>query len=180
MAIEMPDRLKQIAVRFEAGETEKIIYTPSDATVRGTQINYNGYAATIKGISFLESLPEAVVPLDDPTDSTLIRQQKAALFNANPHKRIMLYLRDSSNNEFELAYIDFYHVIPFYMTSINPYFASLELYGIEYDWQLIGRQIDAGSGLLTGQEFITITGYVVERAAFLQDDDLTVYNYIGV
>lgn len=180
MAIEMPDKLKQIAVKFVAGQTEKIIYTPSNANVRGVAINYNGYSATIKGMSFLNSLTEAVVPIDNPGDTTLERQQKALIFNANPHKRIMLYLRDPSNNLFELAYIDFYNVVPYYLTSINPYFASLELYGIQYDWELIGRNIDASWGLLTGSEFITITGYVIERSSFLQDADLTVYNFIGI
>ena len=187
MAIEMPDRIAQIASRITpaTANQEAVLYTPSTASVLSTTVNYQGYMAVIRCAAYIDSLTQIFVPIDDPADTTARREQKAQLFRANPKKGLLISLRSPSNEDFEIGIIDLFNVKPIFLSGANEYFTDLELYGIKFGWKIHAKMIDRNWGLLqnnTGEgqqdDFVSITGFVVEKSGFLQDHNNAVYNYI--
>ncbi len=184
MAVELPDRIAQIAQRFTPTNQEATLYTPSSTSVLGTEINYQGYMAVVRCAAYIDSLSQVFVPVDDPGDTTARREQKAQLFRANPKKGILISLRSPSNIDFEVGIIDVFNVKPIFLSGINEYFTDLELYGIQSGWKIQAKIIDRGFGLLqnnTGEgqqnDWVSVTGYVVEKGGFLQDHNNVVYNF---
>lgn len=187
MAIEMPDRIAQIASRIipATANQEAVLYTPSTASVLGTTVNYQGYMAVIRCAAYIDSLTQVFVPIDDPVDTTARREQKAQLFRANPKKGLLISLRSPTNEDFEVGIIDLFNVKPMFLSGANEYFTDLELYGIKFGWKIQAKIVDRGWGLLqnnTGEgqqnDFVSITGFVVEKSGFLQDHNNNVYNFI--
>jgi len=187
MAIEMPDRVAQVAARITAAtpSQEAVLYTPSTASVLSTTINYQGYMAVIRCASYLDSITETWVPIDDPADTTARREQKAQLFRSNHKKGLQILLRSPTNQDFEVGMIDLFNVKPIFLTGMNEYFTDLEFYGIKFGWRIVAKMVDRGHGLLAnntgaGQQndWLSITGFVVEKSSFLQDHNNVVYNYI--
>lgn len=183
MAIEMPDRIGQIAQRFTPGNQEATLYTPSTASVLGTSVNYQGYMAVIRCAAHIDSLSQTFVPIDDPGDTTARREQKAQLFRANPKKGLLISLRSPTNEDFEVGIIDLFNVKPIFLSGVNEYFTDLELYGIKFGWKIQAKIVDRGFGLLqnnTGNgkqnDWVSVTGFVVEKSGFLQDHNNVVYN----
>jgi hypothetical protein len=94
-------------------------------------------------------------------------------------------LRSPTNQDFEVGMIDLFNVKPIFLTGINEYFTDLEIYGIKFGWRIVARMVNRGHGLLAnntgaGQQndWLSITGFVVEKSSFLQDHNNIVYNYI--
>jgi hypothetical protein len=187
MAIDMPDRIAQIAARItpETSNQEAILYTPSNATVLGTPINYQGHMAVIRVASYIDSLNQTFAPVILPSDTLAQKEQKNQMFRANPKKGLLISLQNPSGQSFEIGIIDLYNVKPIFLTGINEFFTDLEFYGIGFGWRIRAIMIDRGNGLLqnntgTGlqNDWVSITGYVVEKSSFLQDHNNIVYNYI--
>jgi hypothetical protein len=184
MAIEMPDRIAQIAFKFTPATQEGALYTPSSASVLGTSVNYQGYMAVLRCAAYIDSLSQVFVPIDDPGDTTARREQKAQLFRANPKKGLLISLRGPANEDFEVGIIDLFNVKPIFLSGINEYFTDLELYGIKFGWKIQAKIVDRGHGLLqnnTGEgqqnDWVSVTGFVVEKSGFLQDHNNVVYNF---
>ena len=187
MAIEMPDRIAQIAARITpaTANQEAVLYTPSTASVLSTAVNYQGYMAVIRCAAYIDSLSQVFVPIDDPADTTARREQKAQLFRANPKKGLLISLRSPTNEDFEVGIIDLFNVKPIFLSGANEYFTDLELYGIKFGWKIQAKIVDRDYGLLqnnTGEgqqnDWVSITGFVIERSSFLQDRNDTILNYI--
>lgn len=187
MAIDMPDRMAQIAARITptTSNQEAILYTPSNATVLGTPINYQGHMAVIRVASYIDSLTQTFAPMILPSDTLAQKEQKNQMFRANPKKGLLVSLQNPSGQNFEIGIIDLYNVKPIFLTGINEFFTDLEFYGIRFGWRIRANMIDRGNGLLqnnTGaglqNDWVSITGYVVEKSSFLQDHNNIVYNYV--
>lgn len=187
MAIDMPDRMAQVAARITPATSnqEAILYTPSSASVLGTNINYQGHMAVIRVACYLDSVSPTFAPMILATDTLAQKEQKNQMFRANPKKGVLVSLRDPSGQDFEVGMIDLYNVKPIFLTGINEFFTDLEFYGIEFGWSIHAKLIDRGHGLLrnntgAGQQndWVSITGYVVEKSSFLQDHNNIVYNYV--
>ena len=188
MAIPMPERKKNIGKKILATDTNQSVYlyTPSEATVLGTVINYNGDMARIRVCASLDSLPLTVTPVILPTDTNAVKEQKNHFFRNQPKKGLMVYLQSPVGEKFEVGVIDIYNVKPRFLTGINEFFSDLEIYGIEFGWKIFVEIVDRGWGLLqvnNGENQIDdqvhITGFVIEQSSFLQDHNNVVYNYVG-
>lgn len=187
MAIDMPDRVAQVAARITPATSnqETILYTPSSATVLGTAINYQGHMAVIRVACKIDSLTETFAPMILPSDTLAQKEQKNQLFRSSPKKGLLVSLRNPSGQDFEVGMIDLYSVKPIFLTGVNEFFTDLEFYGIKFGWSIHAKMIDRGHGLLqnnTGvglqNDWVSITGYVVEKSSFLQDHNNIVYNYV--
>ena len=180
MAIDMPDRTRQIAARITAStpNQEAILYSPSTSNVLGTPINYQGDAVVIRCCCFISSIAETFPPNILPTDTEAQKEQKNQFFRSTPKKGLMIYLRSPSNQDFEVAVIDLYNVKPVFLAGVNEYFSGLDSYGIQFGWRIVARMIDRGFGLLQQTDWVSITGFVGENSSFLQDHNNIVYNFI--
>lgn len=186
MAIDMPDRIAQIAAKITPATSnqEVILYTSSTATVLGIGINYQGYMATVRCMAYIDSISESFAPIILPTDTEAQKEQKNQFFRANPKKGLMLYLRSPTNEDFEAGLIDLYNVKPVFLAGIDEYFSGVTIYGIKFGWRLVAKVIDRGFGLLQNNtagkqnDWLSITGFVEEKSSFLQDHNNIVYNFI--
>lgn len=187
MAIDMPDRVRQIAARITPATSnqEAVLYTPSTATVLGTEINYQGYAAVIRCCCYLDSITQTFAPTILATDTENQKEQKNQLFRSSPKKGVMLYLRSPTNQDFEVGLIDLYNVKPVFLTGINEYFSGFDSYGVQFGWRIVARMVNRGFGLLqdnTGaalqNDWVSITGFVGEKSSILQDHNNIISNYI--
>lgn len=185
MAIDMPNRVQQIAARLTPASQNAILYTPSSATVLGTPINYNGFMATIRVAAYIDSTPQTFAPIIFPTDTLAQKEQKNQMFRSQPKKGLMIYLQNPTGTNFEVGMIDLYNVKPIFLTGANEFFTDLDTYGIKFGWKIFAQIIDRGFGLLrnnteTSQQndWVSITGFVNETSSFLQGNDDTVYNFI--
>lgn len=187
MAIDMPDRIAQIATKITPATSgqEAILYTPSTATVLGTAVNYQGYMASVRCMAYIDSISETFAPNILPTDTVSQKEQKNQFFRANPKKGLMLFLRSPTNQDFEVGLIDLYNVKPVFLAGINEYFSGITIYGIKFGWRIVAKIIDRGFGLLqnnTGagkqNDWLSITGYVEEKSSVLQDHNNIVYNFV--
>ena len=185
MAIDMPERLGQIAAKLTPANQSAILYTPSSATVLGVPINYNGFMATIRIAAYIDSTLETFAPIILPTDTLAQKEQKNQMFRSQPKKGLMIYLQNASGINFEVGMIDLYNVKPIFLTGANEFFTDLDTYGIKFGWKIFAQIIDRGFGLLqnntgTGKQddWVAITGFVNEKSSFLQGNDDTVYNFI--
>jgi len=188
MAIQMPDRTRQIAAKISASSNPQsaVLYIPSTATVLGTPINYNGGMARIRVCAFLDSLPEVHAPVILPTDTNAQKEQKNQFFRSQPKKGLMVYLQSPVGNEkFEVGMVDLYNIRPCFLTGVSEFFSDLEIYGIQFGWKIVVEVIDRGFGILqanTGanqqNDRVSFTGFAKEESSFLQGSDDTVYNFI--
>lgn len=187
MAIDMPNRVKQIAGKISATSNPQsaTLYTPSTATVLGTPINYNGGMARIRVCAFLESLPEVHAPVILPTDTNAQKEQKNQFFRSQPKKGLMVYLQSPSNEKFEVGMVDLYNIRPCFLTGVSEFFSDLEIYGIQFGWKIVVEVVDRGFGVLqanTGEgqqnDRISFTGFAREDSSFLQGSNDAIYNFI--
>ncbi|MCC3405180.1 MAG: hypothetical protein JGK17_06210 [Microcoleus sp. PH2017_10_PVI_O_A] len=187
MAIHMPDRIAQIAAKITPATSgqEAILYTPSTATVLGTNIKYQGYMATVRCMAYIDSIGETFAPNILPTDTESQKEQKNQFFRANSKKALMVYLRSPQNEDFEAGLIDLYNVKPVFLAGIDEYFSGVTIYGIKFGWRIVAKMIDRGFGLLQNNagagkqnDWLSITGYVEEKSSLLQDHNNIVYNFI--
>lgn len=187
MAIEMPDRTKQIGAKILATSNPQsaTLYTPSTANVLGVPVNYNGGMARIRICAFIDSLPQTHAPIILPTDTLAQKEQKNAFFRSAPKKGILVYLQSPTNELFEVGAIDIYNIKPFFLTGASEFFSDLQLYGIQFGWKIVAETIDRGYGILqtnSGEnqqdDRITFTGFANENSSFLQGSDDTIYNYV--
>ena len=187
MAIPMPKRLYGIKKKIQSNSSPQsaVLYSPTNATVLGTQVNYNGFMARIRVFAILDSLPETHAPVILPTDTLAQKEQKNSFFRSAPKKGLMVYLVSPNGEKFEVGIIDCYNVKPCFLTGINEFFSDLELYGIQYGDKIAVEIIDRGYGLLqanTGEnqqnDYLSITGFVQEESEFLQGSDDTIYNFV--
>ncbi len=180
MAIEMPNRVVQIATRISiaAPNQQADLFSPSSATVLSTNIRYQGYAGSLRAWAAISSIPETFAPANDPRDSPLARQNKLQQFRASPKKGLSVGLVDPGGTFYECFIADLYSVRPGFLMGLNEYFSGLELFGIQAGWKLRAKIVDRGWGLLEGSDYVVISGFVEERSSFLQDENLTIYNFI--
>lgn len=188
MAIDMPDRVRQIAAKISATSNPQnaTLYTPSTAIVLGTPINYNGGMARIRVCAFLDSLPEVHAPVILPTDTNAIKEQKNQFFRSQPKKGLMVYLLNPAGTEkFEVGMVDLYNIRPCFLTGVSEFFSDLEVYGIQFGWKILVEVIDRGFGVLqanTGEgqqnDRISFTGFADEKSSFLQGSDDAIYNFV--
>lgn len=185
MAIDMPNRVQQIATRLTPVNQNAILYTPSSATVLGIPINYNGAMATIRIAAYIDSTLETFAPIILPTDTLARKEQKNQMFRSQPKKGLMIYLQNPTGTNFEIAMIDLYNVKPIFLTGANEFFTDLDAYGIKFGWKIFAQIIDRGFGLLQNNtdtnkqnDWVSITGFINETSSFLQGNDDTVYNFI--
>ncbi len=187
MAIDMPDRIAQIAAKITPATSnqEVILYNPSTATVLGTGINYQGYMATVRCMAYIDSIGESFAPIILPTDTEAQKEQKNQFFRASPKKGLMFFLRSPANEDFEVGLIDLYNVKPVFLAGIDEYFSGVTIYGIKFGWRIVAKIIDRGFGLLANNtgagkqnDWLSITGYVEEKSSLLQDHNNIVYNFI--
>ena len=188
MAIDMPDRIRQIGGRITATSSPQSItlYTPSSASVLGTAVNYNGFMATIRVAAYIDSTPQTFAPVILPTDTLAIKEQKNQLFRSQPKKGLMIYLQPPTGSEkFEVGMIDLYNVKPIFLTGINEFFSDLEIYGIQHGWRIFAEIVNRGFGILqansaAGQQndWVSFSGFVTEKSSFLQGSNDAIYNYI--
>lgn len=180
MAIEMPNRVVQIAARVSPGtpNQQADLFVPSSAAVLNANIRYQGYAGSLRAWSVISSISETFTPANDPRDSPLQRQNKLQQFRASPKKGLSVGLVDPGGTFYECFIADLYSVRPGFLMGLNEYFSGLELFGIQAGWKLRCKVIDRGWGLLEGDDYVVISGFVEERASFLQDESLNVYNFI--
>lgn len=187
MAIDMPDRFKQIGGKILATSNPQSLnlYTPSAATVLGTGVNYNGHMARIRVCAYIDSLPQVFAPVVLPTDTLAQKEQKNQMFRSQPKKGLMAYLQAPTGERFEVGMIDIYNVKPVFLTGVSEFYSDLEVYGIQFGWSIFVEVVDRGFGLLevntgAGQQndWISFTGFVEEKSSFLQGSDDAVYNFV--
>ncbi len=189
MAIDMPDRTRQIAGKILATSNPQsaILYTPSTALVLRAPVNYNGGMARIRICAFLDSIAETQAPIISPTDTLAQKEQKNAFFRSAPKKGLMVYLESPgpANEKFEVAIVDIYNIKPCFLTGVSEFFSDLEIYGIQFGWKIVAEIIDRGHGLLKTNsggnqqnDRIIFTGFASEKSSFLQGSDDVIYNYI--
>ena len=187
MAVEMPDRVIQILGYINANTAgqEVTLYTPGFVNLRGTQIGYNGFLGCLRVVCKLPNQGNFMIPIDSPDDTTAERQIKAEMIRSAPRVGISLYLRRSGVLpviDHLVATADLVNFGNQFKSSLFEDLTDLELYGIQRNVSLIARIENRGHGILqtdaeAGNDEVFIHGYVLERAAFLQDADLTVYAY---
>jgi hypothetical protein len=189
MAIEMPTRIQQIGASIDSATAnqEAVLFTPSQVTLLGTNIRYQGYMAVVRCLAYIDSLQEVFPPIILPTDTLNQKEQKLQLFRQNPKKGLLVSLRNPTTNQsIRVGFIDLYNVKPAFQTGINEYFSAFEVYGIEFGWQLHVQIVDRGWGLLQNNaaplqnDWVHISGYVEEKSSILQDHNNVVYNFVGV
>jgi hypothetical protein len=188
MAIELPKRTKQIAAKITPATPgqEAILYQSSNATVLGTNVNYQGGMAVIRALAYIDSLPETYAPVILPTDTLQQKEQKNQLFRISPKKGLLVSLQSPApaNQDFEVGMIDLYNVKPVFQTGVNEFFSGLTIYGIQSGWKIHAKIVDRGHGLLLPNptplqnDWVSITGYVDENSSILQDHNNIVYNFI--
>lgn len=185
MSIPMPNRKKQITAKIRATSNPQSVdlYTPSSVSLLGTQVNYNGDMARIRVFAVLNSLPEVYVPIILPTDTNAQKEQKNNHFRSQPKIGLMAYLVDPGGEKFEVGLIDCYNVQPNFLTGVSEFFSDLELYGIQYGYKISVEVVDRGFGLLKVNEnqpmdFLSITGFALEKSEFLQGNDNVIYNFV--
>jgi hypothetical protein len=189
MAIGMPDRIQQIGASITPAtpNQEAILYLPSQATLLGTNIRYQGYMAVVRCLAYIDSVQEVFSPVILPTDTLNQKEQKLQLFRQNPKKGLLISLANPTTNQsIRVGFIDLYNVKPAFQTGINEFFSAFQVYGIEFGWQLHVKVVDRGWGLLQNNtsplqnDWVDISGYVEEKSSILQDHNNVIYNFVGV
>jgi hypothetical protein len=186
MAIDMPDRVVQIATRLNFLNLSETIYSVGTAKVLNTLVNYNGFVSTIRVSCYLDSIPEVHAPVILPTDTLVQKEQKNQMFRSQPKIGLLFSLKNANGDAFEVGMIDLYNVKPIFLTAANEFFTDLDVYGMQYGWSIFAEIVDRGFGVLlkfdpdkpTQTDWVSITGFVTEKSSFLQDADTLVYNYI--
>lgn len=187
MAIDMPDRVVQIATRLNFLSLDATVYSVGSAKVLNTPVNYNGFVNTIRVSCYLDSIPEVYAPVILPTDTLAQKEQKNQMFRSQPKIGLLFSLKNTAGDTFEVGMIDLYNVKPIFLTAANEFFTDLDAYGMQYGWSIFAEIVDRGFGILSAfdpskpgsrTDWVSITGFVVEKSSFLQDSDTLVYNYI--
>lgn len=177
MAISLPEQIKQIAVNLTPSNQSGVLYKPRTISVLNSPIPLQGYTAVIRCCAFINSIPETWQPVPDPTDTTARKMQKWQAFRASARKGLLISLRKGSQKT-RIGIIDLYNVQPCFLTGANEYFSALEIYGIEPGWEIFAEIIDRGFGFLENKDGkndeIDVSGYTIERGAFLQDHNLNI------
>ena len=176
MAISLPEQIKQIVVNLSPSNQSGILYRPRSISILGKEIPLQGYIAVIRCCAFINSIPETWQPVPDPTDTSARKIQKWQAFRASPRKGLLISLR-KDNQKSRIGIIDLYNVQPCFLTGANEYFSALEIYGVQPGWEIFAEVVDRGFGLLENKEKtdeVDVSGYVLERGAFLQDHNLNI------
>lgn len=183
MAVELPDRVIQILARLDGTQTnqEVVLYTPGFVSLRNTTVGYNGFLGCLRVVCKLPNKANFLIPIDSPDDTTAMRQIKAESIRSAPKVGISLYLRRQSQ-DYLVASADLVNFGNQFKSSLFEDLTDLELYAIQRQVSLVAKIEDRGYGFLqtnaeVGIDEVFIHGYVLERAAFLQDGDLAIYAY---
>ena len=150
------------------GENEIVIYTPSTNILQGVTLKYYGLINTLRLNSSITSLtPVELDELDPAATPAEVRAFNLALLN-QPRKGIKVLLRKDGVDA-EIADIGIYPNRPRYMVNIIGYFTELQLYGIAHNTSIIAKIYDVGWGLLQNNDWVTITGSIIEKTNVLFD-----------
>lgn len=179
MAVDTAEKIVQIRATLTAQTTEvSLIANNTSQTVLGVAVpdQYSIYA--LQGWAEIPSKEEAFLPVDDPRDSTMARRQKREFFRAGIKAGIevriqpigAIYVRGIG----KAAGYDFFPVRPGYLVNVFEYLTQAPTFKLAQGWEIVARQVDRGYGLLTGDDFISFTGYGVRKGQFLQDHNLVV------
>lgn len=188
MTVNLPDRIFTIGVTLTPSNPAAILYSPTSVVIDGVQVNYNGFITTLRLSAIIASMTQMVLPAPDPAATPAELQLLAQQIKSQPRKSINLYLRKTSDpspavisgvDEIFIGTISVYPNKPFYMSGVNEYLSDLEMYSIQYGWQLIARATsDAGYGNIQGGDKIWIHGAAIERTGVLLRSDLVPINVV--
>lgn len=179
MAVEGNKKIVPIRATLTAtNQSVTILSNSRSSTILGVSVPHQCFIYGLQGWGEIRSLDEAFLPVDDPKDSSIVRRQKREFFRASPKVGIDIRLQPigeifTTGNGKTSGY-DFFPVRPGYLVNLFEYLTRSEKFGLAQGWEIVARQVDRGYGLLTGNDFISITGWAEDTSSFLQDHNLVV------
>lgn len=143
------------------------IYSPARFNIQGNLVKGQGFINTLRANCYLPSLPEIVLPPLDPAASAYEIDQRNQELAGSPHKTVVFYIVNPLNNWIELFRFNVYGTRPRYFADLSLFLTDLEIYGIQSGYTLYAGIIDEGFGTLSGNDFISIQGSVLETCSIL-------------
>ncbi|HIK27978.1 MAG: hypothetical protein N3E45_17105 [Oscillatoriaceae bacterium SKW80] len=143
------------------------IYTPGLLAPYDIEsgLKYSGFITSLRLTIDITSIPELAVVSSDllASDDDILKNTKET-FKGNPKKAIAFYLKTSTTPILKIADIYLFNQRPYYYLDLIDYFTSAATFDIASDAEIFAQQIDAGFGLLQGQDRVLLIGSVVEEA----------------
>lgn len=179
MAVEGNKKLVPIRATLTAtAQTVTIVSNARTSTILGVSVPHQCFIYAMQGWGEIRSLDEAFLPVDDPKDSTVARRQKREFFRASAKVGVDIRLQPIGEvfmaGVGKTAGYDFFPVRPGYLVNLFEYLTQADKFGLPQGWEIVARTVDRGYGLLTGSDFISITGWAEDTSNFLQDHNLVV------
>lgn len=113
----------------------------------------------------IKSIPELVLPANNPLDSDEINQLKTKeAILKTPRKSVLLYLRNSSNSIL-VGRVLLFNRYPYYFVPLIKYFSDAATFDVAPDTVISIQVRNAGFGLLQADDRISIIGSAVEEVA---------------
>lgn len=178
MAIFTPTRIQTIRARLTPSEPMAVLITAQPITIKQVSIPVDSRIHFLKGLGHIRSKELTLVPVDNPSDSSLQREMKAIQYAASPRIGLQLTIRDDASlEEYWLSQpIPFYNNGALHEVNISQVLADLTEYGLQSGFSILGRLADLGFGEAENDDEIHITGYASRWGEILQDSDETIYS----
>jgi hypothetical protein len=167
-------RSVNILKRFNASVNGvQIIYQPSLTTAldRIQSLRFYGFVTSLRCTVDIKSIPEAPIPDVEPTATraeklTAVRDMEWL----SARKELEILMKVSGSGWLPIAAISLLNRVPHYMINLLPYFTDNVSFDMANDAVLGARIVDAGYGLLSGNDHVTIFGSVREEIVSLPTD----------
>jgi hypothetical protein len=118
-----------------------------------------------------------MVPIDNPSDSSLKREMKAIQYAQSPKIGLQLSLRndDTFDEYWNCQPIPFYNNGGLHEVNISQVLSDLTEYGLQSGFSLIARAVNLGFGEIDATDEIHVTGFATRSGEFLQDSQEAIY-----
>jgi hypothetical protein len=168
-------RTQQILVPFSESDATgfRAIYVPSAISPydRVQTLRFYGFITSLRMKVDINSIQESVLPnLEADASRTERLTALRDMEWRSPRKQISFYLKTAYVDWQPIFDISLLNRLPYYQVNLLPYLTDNISFDTSNDCQLGARITDAGYGLLSGEDRITLYGSVREEITTLPTD----------
>jgi hypothetical protein len=168
--MEAYSRNTNIIKSFNPTTLRQTIYTPGYLSPwdKSSTIRFYGFITSLRMKVDISSLPESVIPNLELTSSRTERLTAVRDLEWNsPRKQINFYLQNTHSGLVQIASVSLLNRVPYYHVNLLGYLTDGLSFDVGNDTRLEAEIIDAGYGLLAGNDNVAIFGSAKEEATVL-------------
>lgn len=153
------------------------LYAPGSVTPwdRTATIRYYGFITSLRMSVNIKSIPESRIPNIQLTDDQTARITAVRNMEwKEPRKQIDFFLKNSQISWQKIASLSLLNRLPYYHVNLLQYLTDSSSFEVGNDTRLAARIFDAGYGLLSNTDSVTIFGSCQEEATALPTDEPTI------